>query len=204
MDYVIKNYKNLYIRLNKNGTPVTCAEHEKTLFEYSKAKNILDSLPKTLSRLNFEVEPVSDLILEKDKKSEKNVIINNNYVIPDTIEQWIEKFGICDDILKEAQKRREELNRELSEVDKTFSNIVHKIELEDKIDMYGAWKERIEAQNNRRKRREIKDEMLVISSVLKMDFRNLDRSTIDKVVRGLAKRKFTYRVVEEEETKNVV
>ena len=194
----------MHIRLNSKGTPVTCAEHEKTLFEYSKAKNILDSLPKTLSRLNFEVEPVSDLILETDKKSEKNVIINNNYVIPDTIEQWIEKFGICDDILKEAQKRREELNRELSEVDKTFSNIVHKIELEDKIDMYGAWKERIEAQNNRRKRREIKDEMLVISSVLKMDFRNLDRSTIDKVVRGLAKRKFTYRVVEEEETKNVV
>lgn len=37
-----------------------------------------------------------------------------------------------------------------------------------------------------------------------MDFRNLDRSTIDKVVRGLAKIKFTYRVVEEEETENVV
>ena len=37
-----------------------------------------------------------------------------------------------------------------------------------------------------------------------MDFRNLDRSTIDKVVRGLAKRKFTYRVIEEEETENVV
>ena len=43
-----------------------------------------------------------------------------------------------------------------------------------------------------------------VSNVLKMDFRNLDRSTIDKVVRGLAKRKFTYRVVEEEETENVV
>ena len=52
MDYVIKNHKNVYIRLNKNGTPVTCAEHEKTLFEYSKAKNILNGLPKTLRRLN--------------------------------------------------------------------------------------------------------------------------------------------------------
>lgn len=194
----------MHIRLNSKGAPVTCAEHEKTLFEYSKAKNILDNLPKTLRRLNFEVEPISDLILEKDKKSEQNVVTNNSYVIPGTIEQWIEKFGICDDILKEAQKRREELNRKLSEVDKAFSNIVHKIELEDKIDMYGAWKERIEAQNNRRKRREIKDEILVISSVLKMDFRNLDRSTIDKVVKGLAKRKFTYRVVEEEEMENVV
>ena len=46
--------------------------------------------------------------------------------------------------------------------------------------------------------------MLVLSSVLKMDFRNLDRNTIDKVVTGLTKRKFTYRVVEEEETESVV
>lgn len=96
------------------------------------------------------------------------------------------------------------LIRELSEIDKAFSNIVHKIELEDRIDMYGAWKERIDVQKNRRKRREIKDEMLVISSVVKMDFRNLDRNTIDKVVAGLAKRKFTYRMVEEDETENVV
>ena len=132
------------------------------------------------------------------------MIENNNYIVPDTVKQWVEKFGVCDDILKEAQKRREELNRELSEIDKAFSNIVHKIELEDRIDMYGAWKERIDVQKNRRKRREIKDEMLVISSVVKMDFRNLDRNTIDKVVAGLAKRKFTYRMVEEDETENVV
>jgi len=132
------------------------------------------------------------------------VIENNNYIVPNTVKQWVEKFGVCDDILKEAQKRREELNRELSEIDKAFSNIVHKIELEDRIDMYGAWKERIDVQKNRRKRREIKDEMLVISSVVKMDFRNLDRNTIDKVVAGLAKRKFTYRMVEEDETENVV
>lgn len=53
MDYIIKNHKGVHIRLNSNGAPVTCAEHEKTLFEYSKAKNILNSLPKTLRRLNF-------------------------------------------------------------------------------------------------------------------------------------------------------
>ena len=46
MDYVIKNHKGVYIRLNQNGAPVTCAEHEKSLFEQSKAKNILDSLQR--------------------------------------------------------------------------------------------------------------------------------------------------------------
>jgi hypothetical protein len=37
MDYIIRNHKGVHIRLNSNGAPVTCAEHEKTLFEYSKA-----------------------------------------------------------------------------------------------------------------------------------------------------------------------
>jgi hypothetical protein len=206
MDYVIKNHKNVYIRLNKNGTAVTCAEHERSLFEESKARNILNGLPKTLKRLNFRLEAIPDIKSKEElvNSAKKEVIENNNYIVPNTVKQWVEKFGVCDDILKEAQKRREELNRELSEIDKAFSNIVHKIELEDRIDMYGAWKERIDVQKNRRKRREIKDEMLVISSVVKMDFRNLDRNTIDKVVAGLAKRKFTYRMVEEDETENVV
>lgn len=205
MDYVIRNYKGVYIRLNHNGAPVTCAEHEKSLFEQSKAKNILDSLPKTLKRLNFEVEPILDIGQNKlNSTADRKVIKNENYIIPDQITQWIEKFGICDDILKEAQGRKEELSRLLSDVDKEFSNMVHKVELEEKIDMYGAWRERMEWQKNRRKRRKIKDELLIISNVLKMDFRNLDRSTIDKAVRGLAKRKFTYRVIEEEETENVV
>lgn len=206
MDYVIKNHKNLYIRLNKNGSPVTCAEHEKSIFEYSKAKNILNGLPKTLKRLNFMVDPVPDISQrnEVDKKLEEKVIENENYIIPNEILEWIEKFGICDDILKEAQKRRDELNKALSEIDKEFVNIIHEIEFKGKIDLYGGWQERNRVKENREKRRKIKDELLIISSVLKMDFRNLDRSIINKIVAGLAKRKFTYRVVEEEDIENVV
>lgn len=206
MDYVIKNHKNLYIRLNKNGTPVTCAEHEKTLFEQSKAKNILSNLPKTLKKLNFIVEAIPDIQPKEilNSNAEKCVIEGGNYIVSDQIKQWVEKFGICDDILKEAQKRKKELNKALSEIDKEFINIIHEIEFEGKIDLYGGWQERNRVKENREKRRYIKNEMLVLSSVLKMDFRNLDRNTIDKVVTGLTKRKFTYRVVEEEETENVV
>lgn len=206
MDYIIKNHKNVYIRLNKNGMPVTCSEHEKTLFEYSKAKNILDGLPKTLRRLNFKVDPIPDITPNEDKKkdSNKKVIENSNYIIPDEILGWVEKFGICDDILKEAEKRKDELNKCLSEIDKEFTNIIHEIEFEGKIDLYGGWQERNKVKENREKRRRIKDELLIISNVLKMDFRYLDRDVVNKAVVGLAKRKFTYRVVEEEEIGNVV
>ena len=202
MDYVIKNHKNVYIRLNENGKAVTCSEYEKALFEFSKANNILGSLPKTLQRLNFKVEPVPDIIQRGENErnnSKKRVIESCNYIVSESLQQWIEKFGICDDILKEAQCRKDELNRELSNIDKQFSNLVHEIEFEGKIDLYGGWQERNQIKENRERRRKIKDELFVISSVLKMDFRNLDRETIDKVVTGLANRKFTYRIVEEEE-----
>ena len=59
--------------------------------------------------------------------------------------------------------------------------------------------ERNKIKENREKRRNIKDELLIISNVLKMDFRHLDKETISKAVTGLANRRFTYRIVEEEE-----
>lgn len=207
MDYIIKNPKNVYIRLNKNGAAVTCTENDKTVFEYSKAKNILDSLPKTLKRLNFDVLPVSNTSVERTLKPEKKTIQSTNYIIPNTVQQWVEKFGICDDILKEARQRKEELYKLLSDVDKEFTNIVHEIEFEDSVDLYSGWKERNRVKENREKRRRIKDELLVISNVVRMDFRNIDRETIEKTVAGLAKRKFTYRIVEdneEEEAENAM
>ena len=202
MDYVIKNHKNVYIRLNQNGKAVTCTENEKTLFEYSKAKNVLSGLPKTLRKLNFKVEAIPDIVsktINIDKKIEKKVIEKDSYEVNDEINNWIEKFGICDDILKEAQKTKEELNKKLSNLDKELSNILHEIEFEGKVDLYGGWKERNEIKRNREERRRIKDLKLIISSVVKMDFRNLDRGQLNKVVAGLAKRKFTYRIVEDYE-----
>ena len=171
-----------------------------------KQKNILDGLPKTLRRLSFKIEAIPDIKPKEilNGNTQKKVIEGGNYIVSDQIKQWIEKFGICDDILKEAQKRKDELNKALSEIDKEFVNIIHEIEFEGKVNLYGGWQERNKVKENREKRRHIQNEMLVLSSVLKMDFRNLDRNTIDKVVTGLTKRKFTYRVVEEEETENVV
>lgn len=131
MDYVIKNRKNLYIRLNEYELPVTCSETNKGLFEYSKAKNIVDNLKKNLKKLNFRVEAVPDTILiqksekDRDKNASITFIKNEDYNIPDNIIHWINKFGICSDIVNEAEIKEKELYIELSNVDKAFSNIIH-------------------------------------------------------------------------------
>lgn len=114
MDYVIKNHKNVYIRLNENGKAITCGEHDKMLFKYSKAKNIVDNLQKTLKRLKFKVEPISGI----DSKILNRTIQKENYVLPIEIIQWEEKFKLCATVFIEAEKRKVELNKKLSDIEK--------------------------------------------------------------------------------------
>lgn len=164
MDYVIKNHKNVYIKLNQNGTAITCPESEKGLFEESKAKNIVGSLPKTLKRLNFKVEPLPDIwknknvIGEKDNKREKHIISEN-------ITRWVEKFGKCGDILSEAEEREKQLLKDLKDNDKELIDILHIIEIEKPKDMFSGWQLYKRIRSNRVERRDIKDEFLIVENV---------------------------------------
>lgn len=198
LDYVIRNHKNVYIKLNKQGSPVTCTEQDKTCFEYSKANNILKSLPKTLKRLNFKVDPVPE-IGSKESKSNKDVIIKDDKRVPNEVTRWIEKFGICDDVIQEARERKEELVAALSNTDRELSNTLHKIELQKSKNACEGFKEYKALKELLEKRRNIKDELMIISDVLRMDFRNFDGESVNKAVTGLVNRKFTMRFVEEDD-----
>lgn len=209
MDYVIRNHKNLYIRLNKNGTPVTCAEHERSIFEYSKAKNILDSLPKTLKRLKFNVEPIPEIVPQVNQEAVKaikeTVLENEDYELSDNILRWVDKFGSCYDVLDEAKHNFKILVKELESLDKELLNILHSTEMELPKDLYGGWKVYKCIRENRKKRRMVKDEMLIIQNVLeKINPSSLNREQVQKAIDGLFNRKYRFRIVDEEEIQDAV
>lgn len=209
MDYVIKNHKNVYIRLNQNGAAVTCAEHEKTLFDQSKAKNILIGLPKTLKRLNFKVEPVLEVTPQINKEAidiiKKNVIENSDYEVSENVSRWIDRFGSCYDVLKDAEQILKSSVEKLENYDKELLDILHSIELEPPKDLYSGWKIYKLIRDNRRNRRIAKDETLIISNVLdKINPECLNRNRIQKAVDGLIGRKYTFRFIEEEEEINAM
>lgn len=69
--------------MSENGKPTTCSEENKGLFEFSKAKNILDHLPKTLQKLKFKVEAVPDIplnkkVIKKDDHRREEYILTEN------------------------------------------------------------------------------------------------------------------------------
>lgn len=197
MDYVIKNHKNVYIKLNDIGQPITCVEGVKGVFEHSKAKNILDNLPKTLKRLNFKVEPLPEIppVIEKQ---EEVVLEKENYILSEEVSRWLNKFGVCDEIISEAKVRKEELLVELSNTDKELSNELHKIELEGSKNAYQGFLEYKCLKEIMETRRKIKDELMIITNVLKMDFRKFSGDSVRKAIEGLANRKFTLRVMDDE------
>ena len=195
MDYIIRNSNNLYIKLNENGQPVTCGNSQKQLFEYSKAKNICGSLPKTIKKLNFFVEALPDIPI-KDISANEEI---NTYEPSENVTRWINLLGQCEDVLNEASQRDDELNGELSNVDLKLQDILHTIELSDKCDMYKSWQMINEIRQLRKQRREIKDEKLVLSGIKSQGITYLSRSSVQKCVDGLSKRKYRIRIVEEEE-----
>lgn len=196
MDYIIRNSGGLYIRLNENGTPITCSELQKGLFECSKANNICNSLPKQLKKFKFFVEAVPDI---QPKIEKQNVITTNTYEPSENVTRWINELGRCEDILSEANNRYKELNAELSQVDLKLQDVLHNIELADKCDMYSAWQIVSQIRDLRKQRRNIKDEKLVLSGIKSQGIAYLSRSSVQKCVDGLSKRKYRIRIVEEDE-----
>ena len=195
MDYIIRNSNNLYIKLNENGQPVTCGNSQKQLFEYSKAKNICGSLPKTIKKLNFFVEALPDIPI-KDISANEEI---NTYEPSENVTRWINLLGQCEDVLNEASQRDDELNGELSNVDLKLQDILHNIENTEKCDMYSAWQTMNEIRKLRKERRQIKDEKLILSGIKTQGITYLNRKSVQKCVDGLSKRKDRIRIVEEEE-----
>lgn len=201
MDYIIKNHKNVYICLSKNGKAETCTENDKGLFEYSKAQNIVKGLPKTLKRLNFKVEPIPDGIVHKVKETikkerSKDIIVSTYYTVPDSITRWVERVRDCNGLAKEAAKRKEELINALSNADKELSNCLHEIEFTRWKNGCAGYKEYKSVKIILEKRRGIKDELSVVQSILSSNLESLATDRIEKVVKGLSNRVFNVREVQ--------
>lgn len=181
----------------ENGSATTCSEEEKGLFEYSKAKNIINNLPKTLKKFNFKVEAVPD-IQQKRKVIKNNDSNREEYIPSKNITRWIEKFGTCEDILNEAKNREKYIIKELNNKDKELLDLLHITEIERPKDLYGGWLIYKRIRKNRKIRREYKDELLIVENVLKeINPSCLQRENVKKSIKGLFERKYTFRIIEE-------
>ena len=196
MNYCIKNNKNIYIKLDDTGRPVTCVKSVKGKFEYSKARNILNNLPKSLRNMHFSLQPIPDIKLKEEIKENK-ISNKDEYILSENIIRWVDKFGSCADILDEAKKRQEELINQLHIKDKELLDILHIIEIERSKDLYNGWLLYKRIRDNRKSRRVIKDELIIVGNVLKeINPTYLQRNKVQSAIDGLFNGEYTFRIID--------
>lgn len=193
---IASSNKKVYIRLNAKGSPETCTKQAAQYFESSKAKNIADNLPKFLRKFHFKVVAVPDEIVhKKEEVIKKEIIINKNYKVTDSVANWLNRVKNCNDLAKDATKRNEELIQALSGINKALSNCLHEIELENWRSGSEGYKQYKKTKLILEERRHIKDEMLVVQAILSSNLESIAFNKIEKVVNGLNNRVFEIREV---------
>lgn len=198
MDYMIVNpSKSVYIRLD-NGRPVTCGKSELQRFEYSKARNIVSNLPKTMHKFHFQVKAIPEIPPPRKPKDEvrKERYLQKTYVISNEVQGWLDRVRQCNGLATDASKRKSELVHDLSNIDLELSNCLHEIELSGNMNACDGYKEYKRTKLILEKRRVIKDELSVVDCILNCNLASMASDRVQKVVDGLHKRKFTFREVD--------
>lgn len=99
--------------------------------------------------------------------------------------------------MNEAIKRQEELINELHIKDKELLDILHIIEIERSKDLYNGWLLYKRIRENRKSRRVIKDELIIVGNVLKeINPTYLQRSKVQSAIDGLFTREYTFRIID--------
>lgn len=202
MEYAITNpNKKIYIRLGDEGKPETCVKNLRQTFTQEKAKNILRSLPKTMKKFHFKLEPILDQHANEAENTEDSdgheiSYIAKQYEITPEVQNWLNRVRECNGLAKDAACRKKELLQQLSNVDRELSNCLHEIELFKNMNACEGYKEYKRTKIILERRRKIKDELSVVNSILTCNLESIATDRVQKVVNRLGRRKFAIREVE--------
>ena len=194
MDYVICTSNDVYIKL-QNGQPITCNKKEAQYFEHAKAQRILKSLPRTLQRFHFSVKALPRPTPEVLNMPSK--VLYKPYIVPERVQIWMDRVKGCNGLAHDAAKRQDALTHDLSNIDRELSNCLHEIEMTCNKNAAEGYKEYRKIKDVLERRRLIKDELSVVSSILECNLSSMATNRIQKVVDNLSKRKFTFREIGE-------
>ena len=203
MEYAIGNNNGVYIRID-DGQLITGSKRARGTWSKRKAENILDHLPKSMRCLHFKLECIPDIKMETPverivKATKTSIKGNDGYEVAESVKSWVDKFGECERILSDAAKRYKELEIELKRADEELIDILHEVELEKPVDLYRGWIFYKRIRTNRKNRRNLKDEMVIIHNVIaEVDTTKVSKERTQKAIDGLFNRKYTYRIVEVE------
>lgn len=167
------------------------------VFTKKQAEGILNgSLPKALKSV-FRIEKWDsppDLIKQATKEeAQRN---NENTIITENIQQWIDKVSELNGLKDDALKRKENLCKQLSDIEKELTDLAHYVEFCD-LNAAQGYKAYKMIKERRIQRRAIKNEIAVIDVIIDDQFGSSLVEQVTKAVHGMEERTYVPRALNE-------
>lgn len=196
-EYIITDGSRFIYRNHSGKFVPTSSEAMADTFSKRQADAIFNnSLPKALKSV-FHVEKY-DKPPDQVKQVTKEEIGKNTEkaTISESIQRWLDRVSELNGLRNDAIKRKEELCKQLSDVDKELSDLNHYIEF-CSLNAAQGYKAYKMVKDRRIKRRSIKNELAVVDVILEKKISDSMVEEVMKVVHGLDERIYTPRVLNE-------
>lgn len=145
----------------------------------------------------FRVQKVDKPPSQLKQVTNNDITYNTKKVLTsDNIKKWLDKVSDLNGLAKDALHRKEELVRQLSEVDKELCDVHHYIEFcnLNAVQGYKAYKM---VKDRRIRRRSIKNELDVINIILGKKISETATDEIKRCIAGMDNRSYEPRIMKE-------
>ena len=166
-------------------------------FTKKQAEGVIrNSLPKGLRGI-FRIEKC-DIVPDNVKQVNQSDLVNNTEraKCSKNIQFWLDRISDLNGLVNEANKRKEDLCKQLSEVEGELSDINHYIEFCN-LNASQGYKAYKMVKERRVKRRSIKNELVVVEMILENKISDSMTEKIEKLINKLDNRTYSPRVLDE-------
>jgi len=172
--FMLQSTNGAYLRKDNNGNyvPVKRKELGEVWEQRNKATNILQNcIAKNLRNRYRVVEIEDETLVTQDCVAEEYFIkpkeeeakrIADIEITDNRLDTFAKKLGEFSEFVIRTEERKQQLNRDLSDIDLEITDIHHYIEF-GKFNAYQGWLAFNMLRNRLQQRRKIKDELFVLS-----------------------------------------
>lgn len=195
-EYIITDGSRFIYRNHSGKYVPTPSEVMADIFSRKQAEGIYNnSLPKALKSVFYVQKydkPPSGVkqVTQSDMDNTEKVMVSDN------IQKWLDRVSDLNGLAKDALHRKEELVKQLNDVDKELLDIVHYIEFCN-LNAAQGYKAYKMVKDRRIKRRTIKNELTVLEIILGNNISESISDEIRKLVERLDRRLYEPKVLKE-------
>lgn len=196
--YVITNGNGSYIRYDassKKYVPIRSSKQAAQWDNIGKATAVLNNSIAKSIRSGYSVQFIgTEPNSVKDETVQKKIC--SMAIVDDSIDDWAKKLTLIADIMQGSDKRKDELNERLSEIDKKKIDIEHYIEF-GRFNAYQGFMCFKMLQNVLQQRRKYKNELEVINLIKNCRFDRESIVSLSKTVSEIRNKKYSPRILPE-------